>query len=151
MDVVLLAVLVGIFVFIANSVAIFIVYRRLSKVFYQFIVPPEPGEPSAIASMAQSFAKVIAHETGSSITGSLMGYASGQSKQAQMIGSAIQEDAINQANPMMGAALSQFPALGKLLRKNPQLASMAAAMLAGHARPGNGNAGRSTGQVEFKL
>lgn len=93
------------------------------------IVSPGPEQPSPLAILASSLADAAGARLANQVQASLRGLFSGQARQADSIVGDITQDVITQGSPITGALLSQFPVLGKRLRKHPELAMMAADFL----------------------
>jgi hypothetical protein len=98
-------------------------------------VSPGPDKPSQFALIIDVIAGAFSQKIMASIKGSTMNGASVATRQANAIQGALITDIASQQNPLMGAALAQFPALRKLITKNPQLLDLAVNLMSKPAGP----------------
>jgi len=112
-----------------------LLFRRkaayVSAVFRQFISPEGPELPSPLAKTVDVGCDMFARAVMARAKTTFMGQMSGEVRQEQAIDGAIAEDTARLAHPMAGALMDSFPAVRKVLRKNPQLLDFALKKLLG--------------------
>ena len=85
--------------------------------------------PSQFASFIDILAGKFALQIKNTITGQILGVQSGTSRAEKALTSAFLTDAATLENPAIGAILSQFPGVAKMLNKNPALFPIAQSLL----------------------
>lgn len=88
-----------------------------------YFEPDANGGPSEFARFIDIVSENFASRLISSLRGSLLNLSSISSRQEKAVDGAIAQDMISQV-PLAGAALQAFPALGKLIKKNPAVAGI---------------------------
>jgi len=85
--------------------------------------------PSQFANFIDILAAKFAVQIKNTITGQILGVQSGTSRAEKALTSAFLTDAATLENPAIGAILSQFPGVAKMLNKNPALFPIAQGLL----------------------
>jgi hypothetical protein len=140
---------------IAVIVAVALIYRKISRVFAQFITPVSDSQPSPLAMLIDNIATMFSRSIVMQAKASFMGIQSGQKRAETAIAGDIAEGMVSQSP--LGGLLNSFPALKKTLRRNPQLIDMAMQFMSkqdnqtpsGNQTVSAGGNGHS--QVKFKL
>ena len=108
-------------------VCLFSVIRRVNREvnilkaqLKDYFSSPGENQPSQFAIAVQSISKIAANEITASISGSLMGTASGISRAAKSAEGEVAVAAADQINPWIGLAMRLSPKLRKLASKNPE-------------------------------
>lgn len=133
------------------------IYADLRDSFTAFLSPAEDGKASALATMTDAAAQMIARAMAMQIKAMLMGMQSGQvrGEKAEQGEMALEQ---LQGSPL--AALGNYAGIRRSLRKNPGLMDLALQFLPGilagkggqGAGPGgSGDNGAGAGAVRFKL
>ena len=116
----------------------YIVIRSKIRRFQETIKAYFQGDqehPSEANILLDTISKKFAGSFTASIKANLLAFQSASVRQERQLAGALVEDS---APPLLGALLSQFPAVGKIIRKNPELAQMLMQSVASlGARPGN--------------
>ena len=149
-------ILVGFSFFFSFFVLFFMVKRYISRkeqailcLFKAYFEPQGEGQPSEFSLLTDQIALQFSRHILAGFKTTAMGMVSGEAKQHAAVQGAITQDVISLQNPLIGAALSQFPALRKLLDKNPQLAPLAANFLKGGNNRDNNETGVGMGQHPY--
>lgn len=100
--------------------------RRIRAEIASLVVSSGDGQSSPLAKLMGSLADVAGARLANQVQASIRGLFSGQSRQVDGVVGDVTQDMINQSSPIAGALISNFPVLGKRLRKHPELAMMAA-------------------------
>lgn len=138
----------------AGNLALLLVFaRKLSSVtadIRAFIHAPDEKTPSPLANTVQIVADMIGRSICNLLKTTFMGKQSGESKSTAMLAGDIALDTLG-SSPL-GAILSSFPALGKTLRKHPELIDAAMGMLSKKAGSnGSASDSGSNAQAVFRL
>lgn len=134
---------------LASGAVIWLVWRRLQGLIWDFIVPEAENKPSKLANVLQIFADMIGRGVAASIKGAFMGMESGIKRAEQAIEADMVDQQVN-SNPVLGAVLESFPKLKKTLRRNPALLDVALGIIA--KRNGNSQSLVSgSNEPKFKL
>jgi len=124
MNILLTAILLCNVALLAVIAYAFIKISRVYRTIIEFITPPAPGEPSALAQTASNISDMVARALIAQVKGYLMGLQSGtvRAENAEALDTAL--SVAGQANPLIGA-VANIPGVKKLLRKNPGLLDLA--------------------------
>lgn len=139
----------------------FLLFLRKVKALYEefqgFVTAPDEKSPSQLANVVALGGDLVASSFANKIKASFMGGESGAIRAEKGIDGDIALD-IAQQNPLVGAALSQFPNLRRTLRRNPAMVDYALQKLApvitrgfGPASPPSGNNGNSSYQSSLGI
>lgn len=135
-------------------------YRRIEDTIVEFLTPVETenekGEKvkvSRLALGAEFVASMFARSVTAQIKTTFMGIQSGQARQAKALGDAVVED-VAAANPLANVLMA-YPAVGKLIKKNPAVLDMVmnlAGSFVGQAqRGGSQTSGNGAEAPRFRL
>lgn len=134
---------------LASGAVMWVLWRRLSDLIWDFIAPEAENKPSKLANVVQIFADMIGRGVAASFKGALMGMESGIKRAENAIqGEIVEQQALT--NPMLGAVLESFPKLKKTLRRNPALLDMALGIMA-KRNGASQSVGSGSGEPKFKL
>lgn len=95
--------------------------RKLYKLVWDFVRPTGDDGASALARVVTGYLEVFAGKISASIKSTFMGIQSGVNRGEESVDLAVMQD----SSPVLGAIMSSFPALRKVLRRNPNLAGYA--------------------------
>jgi len=139
LDTVILSVIV---VLLTVSLVLDLLFRREVKGIYddirRFVEPTGDGEPSPLAGLTDSVLDLAAGKLTARVKTTFMGMQSGAARAEKAVDGAIAIDSVGVENPAMGALLSAFPHLQKVIRRNPALAGFAMDKLGQMAAGRNG-------------
>ena len=126
-------------------------FRGIMQGFKDFITPPDDKTASGLGNFVSAISDTISRSLVAQAKATFMGKQSGESRAEAAVEGDIAEGMASQ-NPLLGAALSSFPALKKTLRRNPMLVDFALQKL-GSMMVGNGNARQTgtDGKSQFKF
>ena len=140
-------IITGLIISAVNFITLALVSRRFSqekKVLVGQIrqyFESQAGEPSEFSRLVDIISDRFSFKVAQSLKAIFMGTQSVDSKNAKRLDSALVTDLITQQSPMFGAIAGSFPAVGKLLSKNPNLIPMLQGLFAkkdGSAAEDNG-------------
>lgn len=114
--------------------------KRVYNDILDFFTPEKAGEPSPFGKVLKLTSDQFAYKIVDQAKMTLMGMKGNQANQEKAVEGAIAVDALSQS-PLAATALTAFPELKKLIRKNPGLAEMGISKLLGKVKTG------SNGQV----
>jgi len=123
----------------------FLLYRRLASKLTDFLrswtEPADKDTPSPLAQLADQFAVILAQRFTGSLKGAFLGMQSVDKRNEQRLQADMVQDTASNINPLLGAILTQYPAVGRRLAKNPELLGLAAQYLSKGvaAAPSNGH------------
>lgn len=106
---------------LAFLVSAVVFYLRLSRGFKQFFTPSASDTPSAAALLLDSITARVSEVIMTEFKTTFMGVLSGQARAEKAALKEATQAAIAEKSPMLSAAFSAFPKLGKSLLKNPSL------------------------------
>lgn len=128
--------------------------RKIIDLAKAYFEPAGPDQPSEFAGFIQLASDTLAQRMVLHFKTSFMGMQSKANQAERALAQDLMTDTVNQANPMLGALMSSFPAVSKRLAKNPELWPLIQSVLAkagsksgGAAAPGNG----SLSSPKFKI
>ena len=125
-----------------NILLFFVAYRRISKEKEAFIAvlrlyfENRGDQPSEFAKFIDILTDQFGAKVSQSLKATFMGVQSVDAKNSAKIEGAITKDVAAAGSPLLGVAMQSFPALAKLIAKNPALAGQAQSILAGLGKPG---------------
>lgn len=90
----------------------------LAKSYFE---PQSPDQPSEFGAFIQVASDTLARSITGQLKASFMGIQSKAAQAEKAIQGDLLQDAVSMSNPVLGAVMSSFPAVGKRLRKNPEL------------------------------
>lgn len=107
--------------------------------FQSFITPVDEKTPSGLAQFIQTMSDMIGRSIVALLKTTFMGKASGDARAEQ----AIDFEIAQAASPLLSMAVKAVPALGKMLKRNPDLTDMVIRKFTNRAQaesvPGNGH------------
>ncbi|KKM23370.1 hypothetical protein LCGC14_1615900 [marine sediment metagenome] len=142
-NMILTVALIGSAVVLINVLLILAVYRRFSREKQAFIAvlqsyfEPHGEDPSEFSKVINIVTDQFGVKMAQSLKSTFMGVQSVDAKNTARIEGAITKDAVSAGSPLLGVAMQSFPALAKLIAKNPALAGQAQTILAGLGNPGS--------------
>jgi len=145
MDIVLTAILTAWIAFSLLVGALYLVYRaalrRLLIFGKSWTEPGDDDTPSPLAQLTDQIAVTFAQRMTGSLKGAFLGMQSVDKRNEQRLQQDLVQDTATNINPLLGAILTQYPAVGRRLAKNPELLSLAAQYLSKGmaAAPSNGH------------
>ncbi len=159
------AFLIGFMVILANFVLAFVIFRafkRQKDAFFttlrNYFESPDADTPSEFALVVAQISDRFSTDVMTKAKTTFMGVQSGEAKREKQVAGALAQDSIGLSSPMIGAALESFPALRKLISKNPAIAPLALSALSKLGSPGAGGNGEksraaptSKGMGDFSL
>lgn len=156
MNILLTVILVCNVALLAVIIYGFVKIARVYRTIIDFITPPAPGEPSALAQTASNISDMLARALLAQAKGYLMGLQSGsvRAENAEAVDTAI--SVAGASNPLIGA-VANIPGVKKLLKKNPGLLDLAIQQFMRSRGPGSGpgpgpsNNGSNNHQTTFKI
>jgi hypothetical protein len=110
----------------------------LQRLFYEFTTPEREGEKSGLDIFMETLAHNIGHSAFTQVRSMMANSASKDARAEKAVDSAINQDLLAQANPVIGALLDSMPALRKVIRRNPALAELAIDKIMSRAQSGPG-------------
>ena len=122
-----------------------IIYRKMKRNLTDFVTPETAGQASPLGLTTDALSMQLASAIAAQAKTTFMAEESAQVRGQAAVDGDIAEGVAAQ-NPVLGGIMSQFPALRKTLRRNPQLLDYALSKL---TKPG-GNNQPATGP-KFKL
>lgn len=154
----LTALLTGFFIFLANALLLFIVYRAVNAQKTALInalrayFETEEGQPSQFAQFIDIISERLAQKMVNTAKASFLGMQSVDKRNQDRMAQDMVTDVASQANPLVGLLLTSFPTLGRRLAKNPGLLELLLPMMSnlGKKSPGPSN-GQSSPQAKFSL
>lgn len=125
--------------------------RKKARQLERFISPKAEGETSPIADVFDICAKRLIKLAMVEFKTSAMGNASVTSRQEQALTRAVNEDAINASQPLLGGLLDLSPALKKAVLKNPNLIEMALNYLSSRGQSVAAGGNHKSEKTRFKF
>lgn len=121
---ILTGILTGIVTGIVILAGIYIAYSALKRKIWRritaFVTPSVDGQLSELATMVNGIVAGIASSTAQSLKAVFMGEQSGSDRAERR----AQSDVALSGSPMLSMIAGSFPAVGKIIRKNPALAPL---------------------------
>lgn len=149
MNVILALILAVLLAILAGLLYLCLSFRSILLAFQDFTTPDDKGK-SALGEFIGS----ICNQMVTVFRTSFMGLKSGESRGEQAVMGALMEDTAGQSSPMLAAGLQAFPALRKLISKNPGLLEFALSKIQSLNKPSeaaaSGNHADSGGDGSFK-
>lgn len=125
MNILLTCLLITTLAIFALIVYAFVKIGRVYRDFIAFVTPEADGKPSPLALTASGMSDMLARSLVASVKTTFMGIQSGANRAEAAEQAELAVDVASQSNPLIGAVVTQFPALKKALKKNPALLDLA--------------------------
>lgn len=119
---------------LGGGIFLFVLVRRWKSIITSFVVPANVGEPSPLATIADTVAQMFGRSIAAQLKTTLMGVESGIVRAEKGLQADMAEDVLSQSP--VGALLNSFPSVRKSLRRNPQMLDL---VLQAASRLGTGN------------
>jgi ABC-type arginine transport system permease subunit len=129
----------------------YIGFRKIRRIFNQFVEPAGENQPSPFAMVIDNIAVVFSTRITNTIKGSLMGMASVDARNERSLTGELAAGLAASKIPALGAIMAAIPSLRKRLIKNPELAGLASQLLAGMAPPAKNGEHEPHNQIPLTL
>lgn len=134
---------------LACGAVMWVLWRRICEIVWDFIAPQGDNKPSKLANILQIFADMVGRSIASTLKSTFMGLESGLKRSEQAVQGEIVEAQASQ-NPILASVLESFPKLKKTLKRNPALIDVALGMMA-KRNGGTSSIGAGSETPKFKL
>jgi hypothetical protein len=121
---------------------------QISQLATSYFTAPDENTPSEFARLVDNASQVLASRLVQTAKSTFMGLQSGQARLDQAVQGDLVQDLASQANPLVGAVLSSFPALRKRVAKSPEVLPLVLDLV-NKLRSGPGNDGNNQGKFDF--
>jgi len=141
-------------IFAVNAVNLWRINRKINEFarnYSEFVTPETEGEKSGLDNFIETLSYNIGHSAFTQVRSMLASSESADVRAKKAVDSAVSEDLLAAANPVLAGLLDSMPQLRKIIRRNPALADYAIDKIMSRAQSGSTVEASSNGDPSTKL